>query len=155
MTLKTGISTVQFTLVEALIQVEERDNAEELCRTIRVVRDILTNPSLEEKWTLGRALLRKFSGWSVALPGKSVGKNYVEVVQKMMKGERPVGKVLQPAAVRSLAQRAAEDQKGENTKSEDDKVVVIGESRHHQRWRMYWNDQITSFLYGASGWAQL
>lgn len=56
----------------------------------------------------------------MALPEKSEGKNYVEVVVKVVDGKWPIREVSQPAAVASSAQPASEAKKGEETESENE-----------------------------------
>lgn len=65
------------------------------------VRDNIMDSSSEEKGTLGKALVEKLVARVVPLPGKSEGKSYVVVVQKVTDGERLGREVSQPTAVGS------------------------------------------------------
>lgn len=69
----------------------------------------------------------------MALPGKSKGNNYVEVVHKVADREWAMMEVSQQPAARSSAQQTAEAEKDEETELEEYEVGIYG--RMSGNWR--------------------
>lgn len=74
---------------------------------------------------------------AVALPRNSKGKKYVKIAHKVADGDWPVTEVLQAAAVGPSAQHAAKAEKGEETQSKNDEVIITEGTRKMEEWMMY------------------
>lgn len=81
-------------------------------------------------------LLGKLSAQGGALPGKSKGKNYVEVAQKIGDRKCTVMEIPQPVVAGSSAQDTEEAKKCKESESKDEEVVVREKSRMLEKWRL-------------------